>query len=424
MKQIKKESIAKLLNCIGILFLMAVIVFMIPFTIPNLFGMKIYAVLSESMTPSYPKDGVVYVKEIDAAEIQMGDVITYHIGTETECVMTHRVIDIESSYFITKGDANNTADPEPVSFDRLIGKVVYFLPKLAEVFAFINSSIGQVLLCFIFACSFLCWILAYRIAPVKTKRKKNIPWIRVIGVIAIIGSLLYLGSVFWDYETSALEYETIKEEIFVGIEENNLVFENTQETVTDEEVELLAKIENLHTEYEDVIGWIRFDHLDISYPILQGADNNDYLRRTFSGAYSSGGSIFLEAKNTSDFQDSHTIIYGHNMNNGSMFGSLKKYKTEENFYVGNEYITIYTWEKIYRYQIFSYYDIAEDGDVYQIDFISEKNFQELLDNMCRRSYYDTQITPNDKDKILTLSTCASKGKRFVVHAKRIGEKTR
>lgn len=401
--------------------MVSVIVCMTPFVLPKLFGIQVYAILTGSMTPSYPIGGVVYVKEAEAADISAGDVITYCMGTNTKYVMTHRVAETNGSYFITKGDANNTTDPEPVSSERLIGKVIFYLPKLAEVFAFVNSRMGYLLLGILFAFSLLCWMLAYRISPPKQKKKREFSWMRFIGILCIIGSLFYLGSVCFSYQKSATEYETIRKKVFSKIEPSEYQFEEN-ETLTVEEKEILDRINTLHTQYPDLIGWIVFDNLDISYPIMQGTDDSYYLKHMFSGEKNAGGSIFMEANNSSDFNDAHTIIYGHNMKDGSMFGSLNAYKTKENFYVGNEYFTIYTGDTVYRYEIFSYYDISENGEIYTIEVQAGKNFQEFLDKMCRRSYYDTQIKPTEEDKVITLSTCSSKGNRFVIHARRIGEK--
>ena len=81
-------------------------------------------------------------------------------------------------------------------------------------------------------------------------------------------------------------------------------------------------------------------------------------------------------------------------------------------------------DKVYRYEIFAYYDISMYGEIYSVQFKPGELFQEILDNMCRRSYYDTGVRPESTDKIITLSTCSTEGNRFVVNAKRISEKTK
>ena len=108
----------------------AVILVLLPLTVPKLFGYQIYGILTDSMEPTYPAGCVVYVRPTDSSKIQVGDPITFKMGTDTELVTTHRVVEIDSRkrQFITKGDANGSADSSPVSFDRLIGKVVFQIP--------------------------------------------------------------------------------------------------------------------------------------------------------------------------------------------------------------------------------------------------------------------------------------------------------
>ena len=120
------------------------------------------------------------------------------------------------------------------------------------------------------------------------------------------------------------------------------------------------------------------------------------------------------------FTDPNTVIYGHNMKNLSMFGSLKKYKTED-FYKDHQFFTIYTSECAYRYQIFAYYDVPETDEVYTVGFAPDETFQKFIDKMKQKSYDDTGVNVTKDDHIMTLSTCSTTGKRFVVHAVRIGE---
>lgn len=442
--------------------MVTVILMMVPLTIPKLFGIRIYGVLTGSMTPAYSVGGVVYVKETDASDIQIGDAITFRMGTNTDYVMTHRVVEMDGSFFVTKGDANDTVDPEPVSYDRLIGKVVLFAPGLAGVSEFVNSTTGRSVLVMLFAASFILWVAADLLSPspkkkkgirsktqqslqaqspnpgeepslnqpVKQKKQRASLAIQLLGLVLILGAVFYLGSVFWGYRRSTSEYNALEAEIFARAgeaEEQAAKQQGAEDTaeetdmLTLEEQEILAGIARLREENPDVIGWIKFDNLELSYPVMQGEDDEYYLKHTFSGEANAAGSIFMEAANSPDFNDSHTIIYGHNMKNKSMFGALKTYKTED-FYPGNEYFTIYTPDKVYRYEIFAYYDIPMDGEIYSVQFEPGGVFQKIIDNMCKRSYYDTKIHPESTEKIITLSTCSTKGNRFVVNARRISEK--
>ena len=444
----------------------AVILMMVPLTIPRLMGIKIYGVMTGSMEPAYSVGGVVYVKSCDASKISEGDVITFRLGTDTEAVMTHRVLQMDGSFFITKGDANNTEDPEPVSYDRLIGRVVFFIPKLAGLANFVDSATGRYFFILLFALSLILWITGdlLKNSRKETKQEKNssgqaenrpgqtenspgqtenrtvqtadmpeakkgrgtahrkASLVTVLGILLIFASVAYLGMVFYRYYASDKEYRELEQQVFgTGAGQQTNASEETgaqDGKLTAEDQEILQALKDLQQENADVIGWIRFDNLDVSYPVMQCEDNEFYLKHTFKKESNPAGSIFREAANTRDFEDCHTILYGHNMKNLSMFGILKKYKTE-NFYEENPYFTIYTTEHVYRYQIFAYYDIAMDADLYTIGFKPDEVFQDFVEKMRRRSYYDTGVDVNEKDKVLTLSTCSTKGNRFVVNAKRI-----
>lgn len=409
--------------------MITVILVMVPLTVPKLFGIRIYGVLTGSMTPVYSIDGVVYVMEKDPEEIQTGDAITFMMGTNTQNVMTHRVVEIKDGFFITKGDANNAADPEPVAFERLIGKVVFFIPGFAKVAELVDSMTGKCVIVMLFASAFILWIVADLIYPQdKAKRNKKPKvakkgnWLQITGGILIAGAVCYLLVTFWQYRADRKDFAALEEEVFSGsvTEEISDMSEPTQGGVvlTQEDKKILQGIASLHEENPDVIGWIRFDNSEISYPLMQGKDNDYYLKRNYQGEKNNAGSIFLEASNSPDLEDSHSIIYGHNMKDLSMFGSLKEYKYKD-YYKDHPYFTIYTLDQVYRYQIFAYYDISMYGDVYNNQFGPDDFFQSFIDTMVSRSYYDTGVRPQKTDKIITLSTCSTEGNRFVVNAVRI-----
>ncbi len=167
----------------------------------------------------------------------------------------------------------------------------------------------------------------------------------------------------------------------------------------------------------DIVGWIRFDKNGINYQLLQGEDNEEYLYRMADRTENKAGSIFLDCLCAPDFSDLHTIIYGHNMRDLSMFGELKKYGTNQDYFQENSCFTIYTQENIFRYAVFAWYEANADDTVYQVGFTEDAVYQEFVETMLRRRYKDTEITAGRTDRIVTLSTCTSVGRRFVVHGK-------
>lgn len=123
----------------------------------------------------------------------------------------------------------------------------------------------------------------------------------------------------------------------------------------------------------------------------------------------------MEAANEPDFSDYHTILYGHNMKNGSMFGKLKNFKEQE-FYEENQYFTIYTQETAYRFHIFSVQTVPVDDKIYTVGFGPDEEFKKFAIALQENSLYDTGVEVSGESKIVTLSTCTYSDKlRFVVH---------
>ena len=178
--------------------------------------------------------------------------------------------------------------------------------------------------------------------------------------------------------------------------------------------------ESLKELNKDVVGWIFFENEDISYPILYSGDNVKYLRRTVDGKNASAGSIFLDGANTPDFEDSRTVVCGHNMKNLSMFGKLKFYMQDEAYYEEHQYFQILVDGVVYRYRIFSYFDVSEtETEICRVDFTSEKDFTDFIGTLQKRGVKDTEIEVDQDDKVLTLLTCYSTGRRTLVNAVRV-----
>ncbi len=163
-----------------------------------------------------------------------------------------------------------------------------------------------------------------------------------------------------------------------------------------------ASLQQINSE---IIGWIYCEDTTINYPIAQGTDNAYYLKHLFDGKVNSSGCIFLDYRNSGDFSDTHSIIYGHHMKNGKMFGALMSYKKQE-FYEEHPRMLLMTPQGNYTMDIFAGY-VAKDGEsAWQLDFNSREEKEEWIQNSIERSCIQTGITPTAEDKILTLSTCS------------------
>ncbi|MCF0145801.1 MAG: class B sortase [Eubacterium sp.] len=166
---------------------------------------------------------------------------------------------------------------------------------------------------------------------------------------------------------------------------------------------------------EDIVGWIYIGVLDLSYPVVHGEDDDYYLHRTFMREDNFAGSIFVEADNHGDFKDPNTIIYGHNMLNGSMFGSLSRLTSEE-LYKEDPYFWIMTPKGNIRYRMFSIHETAVDSNVYTLFNGVDHKFLAWCKDMKKQSKVELQDEKFSlHSRVVTLSTCTGDVRsRYVV----------
>ena len=130
----------------GSILLVTVILLCLPLTLPRILGLTVYTVVSGSMEPAIPVGSLVYVKEVEAAEVQEGEIIAFYSASGSGAVITHRVVknQIVSGKFITKGDANETEDAMPIAYELLVGKVVLHIPVLGKILSILVTPIGKI----------------------------------------------------------------------------------------------------------------------------------------------------------------------------------------------------------------------------------------------------------------------------------------
>ena len=168
----------------------------------------------------------------------------------------------------------------------------------------------------------------------------------------------------------------------------------------------------------EIIGWLYVEAIDeINYPIVQTEDNAYYLNHTFKKTDNIAGSIFLDCDTKPNFTETNSVIYGHNMKNGSMFGKLNQFYKEET-YEKSKYFWVYTEDLYYKYEIFSCTEVGAISESYQKQFETKWEFEDYLKRMQENSIIKTNTKLSSADKIVTLSTCtASSDVRFVVQGK-------
>lgn len=251
--------------------------------------------------------------------------------------------------------------------------------------------------------------------------------IRTLILILALGVFLFsaakLVQIFLEYKQGTDEYDRMRE------------FVTEKADTQEEEKETQAQGEEVQEEKpkapqvdwtglqginQDIIAWIQIEGTEISYPVVKGVDNSYYLKHTFEGKSNIAGAIFVDSANSSDFEDCNTIIYGHNMKNGSMFGTLRKHFKDEASIPG-KYIWICTPQRNCRYEIFSSHVVDAAGEVYTLFSEGDDSFAAYLERMAQQSQVPFEVPVSKEDKIITLSTCTGNdATRFVVQARREG----
>ena len=152
--------------------------------------------------------------------------------------------------------------------------------------------------------------------------------------------------------------------------------ESSQEDGKSEPPLLEIDFESLQAQNPEVVAWLEFPALGLSYPIMHTDNNDYYLHHLWNGQYNASGSLFLAAENES-IDDLYTVVYGHNMADGSMFGLLNRYMEESFCKENGAYFRIYTPEAVWRYDIFTAAQVPKDDVVYTFGYMQGTIYDEL-----------------------------------------------
>ena len=177
-------------------------------------------------------------------------------------------------------------------------------------------------------------------------------------------------------------------------------------------------IGNIFIDNEDYRGWLNVENTNIDYPILQSYDNQYYLDKDINREYLMSGSIFMNYLNDG-FNDENTVLFGHNMRNGTMFAQLKKYKDRDFFYENNNINIELSNGETLKYEVFSVYVTDIEDNYIQTKFDNVYEYKEFLERIKNKSIYESEIELCEDDQIITLSTCSFEfdDARLVVHGK-------
>lgn len=166
------------------------------------------------------------------------------------------------------------------------------------------------------------------------------------------------------------------------------------------QVPIRIDFEALQTKNNDIVGWIYCPDTPINYPVVKGKDNNQYLRADLKGKYLVTGTIFVDYRNGNIGADSNYILYGHNMKNSTMFGTLVKYK-EQAYYNAHPIMYYLTPNGNYLIELFAGAVVKDDSDIYQLT-----PQQATVEDLKAKSTFVSAFTTDITDSIITLSTCS------------------
>lgn len=265
---------------------------------------------------------------------------------------------------------------------------------------------------------------------IESLKKIILILLEILFFLIFIYAALQLISIFKDYRVASEEYSQLSEQVIsVEVVEDE---ENTEEneSFSSEEVENILdlpydyevpsftiNLEIMKERNPDTVGWIILPDSRINYPIVKSKDNTEYLTRTFEGKKASSGAIFMDMYCEEDFSSENTIIYGHNMKNGSMFRALNDMTSKEYFW-RHHIFCIDTGDGFEEYEVISCYETIEtDSNPWKVSFESREEYETWLGQIAKRCTYDCEDFDVNKNTI-TLSTCRGKSNgpgRFIVH---------
>ena len=243
---------------------------------------------------------------------------------------------------------------------------------------------------------------------------------KIVLIVLIIIFLLSIGYII---------YATFRNK--KDVHDNENILENVsinEEQITETKTERMLQLEELQKENNEIIGWLEIDGTNVNYPVLQGADNDFYLDHNYKKENSWAGSLFLDKDFDMVNGSSNYLIYGHRNGEGLMFETLLKYANED-FYKDHKTIKFTTIKEDATYEILAvfysrvYYKNEQNvfRYYYFVNANNEKEYNDFVKNAKAASIYETGVSAEYGEQLLTLSTCeySQKNGRFVVVAKKV-----
>lgn len=266
---------------------------------------------------------------------------------------------------------------------------------------------------------------------------------RVLTVLFLLGFVVSMAIVVRDFvveQKANAQLEQLALEV-LPTESTEIAIEMVEETETETEVtkhDLLAERgieipkleldwEELAETNEDIYSWIYIPDTKVNYPVLQDEEELDYyLDHNLDHSTGLPGCIYTQYLNEKDYTDNNTILYGHNMKNGTMFKGLHQYSDSE-FFAENRYIYVYTPKKVLVYEIYGACEVTDAHLLYKYNFDAEEGVTAFLEDIKATRSMSKQVAEDmeipEEAKLITLSTCIANkpNNRWVVVGVLLGE---
>ena len=252
-------------------------------------------------------------------------------------------------------------------------------------------------------------------------KQANINILKTCSYLILFIVIFTFGFVFYDNYTAMKNVNDIQEKITQVIQINDsekIMTELNEDKEEDDKLYVNADIVSLIQENPETIGWLKVNNTNIDYPVVQGVDNEYYLKHNYYLEEDNSGWVFMDYRNNTEYLSDNIIIYAHNRyHSGVMFGTLQN-TLRYSWYTNpeNQIISFRTLYEDLNYQIFSIYKISVTTDYMRVLFADDTDKLNFYTMLKDRSIYDFGIELSGNDKIITLSTCADENNRYVVHA--------
>ena len=248
--------------------------------------------------------------------------------------------------------------------------------------------------------------------PKKNKKFKLVHKIAAVVMTISIAGLAIMTPGIVDRLNEYQANENLNQEV-ASLVVTDDVYQAPEEGVNYKDVDFSA----LKQINQDAVGWLEWQGTNVDYPVVQGNDNDYYLRRSLDGNANSAGTLFIVKDNSANVSDDVTVIFGHNMRNDSMFGMLSNLQSQE-FYNEHPVMYYHTEDAIYEIDLFA----AVNQDFYDLthgNYNNEEDFVTDMQQVKQNSTFQSDVQVDKDSKVLVLSTCLDSGSntshRFLVY---------